>query len=71
MFKVGSGVAAVSDSAFGTDGVDRSFQLYDEHRLLRLLEDCGCSMIEDDESGNLGDCSISTTPSRCDIAPFG
>ena len=54
MFKVGSGVAAVSDSAFGTDGVDRSFQLYDEHRLLRLLEDCGCSMIEADESGNLG-----------------
>ena len=54
MFKVGAGVAAVSDNAFGTDGVDRSFQLYDEHRLLRLLEDCGCSMIEADESGNLG-----------------
>ncbi len=54
MFKVGSGVADVSDSAFGTDGVDRSFQLYDEHRLLRLLEDYGCSMVEPDESGNLG-----------------
>jgi SAM-dependent methyltransferase len=54
MFKVGSGVAAVSDSAFGTDGVDRSFQLYDEHRLLRLLEDCGCSMVEADQRGKLG-----------------
>ncbi len=41
MFKTGSGVATVSDGAYGVDGVARSFQLYDEHRLLGILEDCG------------------------------
>ncbi len=54
MFKAGSGVAAVSDRAYGTDGVDRSFQLYDEHRLLRILEDRGCSLVEAGGSGDLG-----------------
>ena len=46
MSKVGSGVAPVNDSAYGADGVASSFQLYDEHRLLRAMEDCGCSMVE-------------------------
>ena len=41
MFKTGSGVATVSDGAYGVDGVARSFQLYDEHRLLGILEVCG------------------------------
>ena len=54
MFKAGSGVATVSDQAYGTDGVDRSFQLYDEHRLLRILEDRGCSLVEAGGSGDLG-----------------
>ena len=54
MFKTGSGVATVSDQAYGTDGVDRSFQLYDEHRLLRILEDRGCSLVEAGGSGDLG-----------------
>ena len=54
MFKTGSGVVTVSDRAYGTDGVDRSFQLYDENRLLRILKDCGCSLVEGGESGDLG-----------------
>ena len=54
MFKIGSGVATVSDRAYGPDSVDRSFQLYDEYRLLKLLEDCNCSLIEPDGSGSLG-----------------
>ena len=70
MFKSGSGVATVSDRAYGADGVDRSFQLYapaygadgvdrsfqlyDEHRLLRILEDCGCSLVEAGGGGDLG-----------------
>ena len=54
MFKTGSGVATVSDRAYGTDGVDRSFQLYDEHRLLTVLKDCGCSLVEAEGSGELG-----------------
>ena len=54
MFKTGSGVVTVSDRAYGTEGVDRSFQLYDEHRLLRILEDCGCSLVQAGDSGDLG-----------------
>ena len=54
MFKAGSGVETVSDRAYGTDGVDRSFQLYDEHRLLKILEGCGCSLVEAGEGGDLG-----------------
>ena len=54
MFKAGSGVATVSDRAYGPEGVDRSFQLYDEHRLLRILEDCGCSLVEAGKGGELG-----------------
>lgn len=50
MFKVGSGIAAVSDRAFGTDGVARLFQLYDERRLLSILEECGCNLVEEDDS---------------------
>ena len=54
MFKTGSGVATVSDRAYGTDDVDRSFQLYDEHRLLKILEGCGCSLVEAGEGGDVG-----------------
>ena len=54
MFKIGSGVVTVSDRAYGADGVDRSFQLFDEHRLLEILEGCGCSLVEAGGSGELG-----------------
>ena len=54
MFKTGSGVATVSDRAYGAGGVDRSFQLYDERRLLSILENCGCSLVEPEGSGDLG-----------------
>ena len=46
MFKMGAGVVTVSDRAYGAAGVDRSFQLYDEYKLLRILEDCGCTLVE-------------------------
>ncbi len=54
MFKVGSGIAEVSDPAFGNDGVARLFQLYDEHRLLSMLDESGCSLIEDEGGDKLG-----------------
>ena len=54
MFKVGSGIAEVSDPAFGTDGVDRLFQLYGEQHLLDLLKDCGCTLVEADNDQSLG-----------------
>ena len=62
MFKIGFGVATVSDRAYGPDSVDRSFQLYDEYRLLKLLEDCNCSLIEPDGSGALGGMLILQQP---------
>ena len=54
MFKTGSGVATVSDRAYGADGLARSFQLYDEHRLLSILEDCGCFLVRPEGSKDLG-----------------
>ena len=52
MFKVGSGVTTVGDRYYGS-GMDRCFKLYDESRLLNILEDCGCSLVEAVESEEL------------------
>ena len=54
MFKAGTGVATVTDRAYGEEGVARSFQLYDERRLLGMLNESGCSLVEADDSGKLG-----------------
>jgi len=54
MFKMGSGVVTVGDRAFGKDSVDRTFQLYDEYRLLEVLEDCGCTLVQSTGSDELG-----------------
>ena len=62
MFKTGSVVATVSDRAYGTDGVDRSFQLYNERRLLGILEGCGCTLVEAGWGENLGGLMYFTDP---------
>ena len=54
MFKAGSGVATIRDRAYGADAVDRSFQLYDERRILGILEECGCSLVESGGNADLG-----------------
>jgi ubiquinone/menaquinone biosynthesis C-methylase UbiE len=54
MFKVGSGIVTMEDRSYGDDSVERTFQLYDEHRLLDVLEELGCRLIEADDSGQLG-----------------
>ncbi len=43
MFKNGRGVLGIFDKDYGTE---RSFQLYDEHKLLRTLEGLGMILIE-------------------------
>ena len=48
------GIAEVSDPAFGNDGVDRLFQLYEEKHLLDILDESGCSLIEEEGSDKLG-----------------
>ena len=54
MFKNGSGVETVVDTAYGEEGVDRSFQLYDENHVLKVLEACGCQLIDAGPEGKLG-----------------
>lgn len=54
MFKIGSGVATVLDSAYGSDSVERTFQLYDEHRILTVLENLGCSLVPSAGADELG-----------------
>ena len=54
MFKVGSGVVTVDDRAYGTGSVAREFQLYSEHGLLAVLEECGCTLVEAGKKGELG-----------------
>jgi hypothetical protein len=62
MFKTGSGVAVVSDRAYGAEGVERSFQLYDERRLLGILEDRGCTLVEPEGREKLGGLMYFTDP---------
>jgi SAM-dependent methyltransferase len=62
MFKTGSGVATVSDRAYGAEGVERSFQLYDERRLLGILEDRGCTLVEPEGREKLGGLMYFTDP---------
>lgn len=54
MFKIGSGVVSVLDKAYGTDSVERTFQLYDEHRLVSVLENLGCSLVPSSGGNGLG-----------------
>ena len=54
MFKIGSGFKTVVDTAYGEEGVERSFELYDENRLLEVLEGCGCKLIEPGPEGQMG-----------------
>ena len=54
MFKPGSGVETVVDTAYGEEGIDRAFELYDEHQLLEVLETHGCELVETGSGGSLG-----------------
>ena len=54
MFKAGTGLETVVDRAYGDEGIDRSFELYDEHELLELLKGRGCTLVEADSDASLG-----------------
>ena len=54
MFKTGHGVADAVDGAYGTDGVARSFVLYDEQELLEALGTLGLRLIEEESDGKMG-----------------
>ena len=54
MFKVGFGVVTVEDNAYGSQSVARTFQLYREHRLLKVLKELGCALVEGSGKEELG-----------------
>jgi ubiquinone/menaquinone biosynthesis C-methylase UbiE len=54
MFKVGSGMQTVVDRAYGDDGISRSFQLYEEQRVLDILGSLHCHLIAAEKEGELG-----------------
>ena len=59
MFKNGSGLLTVFDKDYG---VDRTFQLYDEHEILEVLEDLGMELIESESEDQLGGLMFFTDP---------
>ncbi len=55
MFKPGHGVETAVDGAYGSEGVARSFALYDERELLEALASLGQRLIEEEEAdGKMG-----------------
>ena len=54
IFKTGRGVGAAVDAAYGTEGVARSFVLYDELELLEALGTLGLRLIEEKSDGKMG-----------------
>lgn len=52
-------VCWLSDKDYGTE---RSFQLYNEHELLRLLENLGMELIENESDDQLGGLMFFTDP---------
>lgn len=59
MFKNGSGVLSIFDKDYGTE---RTFQLYDERRLLKSLEKLGMALIESEPEDQLGGLMFFTDP---------
>ena len=59
MFKNGSGVLTVFDKDYG---VERTFQLYNEHETLEVLEDIGLELIESESEDQLGGLMFFTDP---------
>ena len=54
MFKIGRGVETAVDGAYGSEGVARSFALYDERELLEALAALNLHLIEQGSDGKLG-----------------
>ena len=54
MFKPGRGVGAAVDSAYGSEGVSRSFALYGEDELLEALAAYGLKLVPEGPNGELG-----------------
>ena len=67
MFKNGRGVLTVHDRDYG---VDRSFQLYDEHEVLGVLKSNGLEIVETEGSNLLGGIMYFTDPKPAEHCVF-
>ena len=67
MFKNGRGVTTVYDRDYG---VERSFQLYDEHEVLEVLISYGLRLVEAEDSNLLGGIMYFTDPKPMDHCVF-
>ena len=54
MFKTGAGTETVADNAYGEQSVERTFALYDENKMLQVLEGCGCELVHEETDGSMG-----------------
>jgi len=61
VFKKGSGVLTMFDKDYGAE---RTFLLYDEQELLRILESLGMELVEAESSDQLGGLMYFTDPKR-------
>ena len=59
MFKGGSGVLTTFDKDYG---VERAFQLYNEHEILKILDNLGMQLIESESEEQLGGVMYFTDP---------
>ena len=67
MFKNGHGVKTVFDRDYG---VERSFQLYDEHEILKILSPCEIRLVEAEAPDLLGGLMYFTDPKPVDHCVF-
>ncbi len=67
MFKNGRGVKTVYDRDYG---VERSFQLYDEHEMLRALQSYGLTLVEAEAADSIGGMMYFTDPKPVDHCVF-
>ena len=67
MFKNGHGIKTVFDRDYG---VNRSFQLYDEHEILEILSSYGVRLVEAQSPDSLGGLMYFTDPKPVDHCVF-
>lgn len=67
MFKHGAGLLTIFDKDYG---VERTFQLYDEHEVLSVLEQHGMVLIETESPDELGGIMYFTDPKQAEHCVF-
>ncbi len=69
MFKNGSGILHLFDKDYG-NGAERNFQLYDENKVLGILNSLGMDLIGSESEGQLGGLMFFTDPKHAPHCVF-